>query len=203
MESLDNIPIPYPQGILRHLLRAPLLGYRLGLGSLLDMIFVMVLVSRGRKSGKPRYTPIEYRRHGSKIYVVSAWGSRPQWYQNIMANPVVTVQLGRRAYDANARVVDNPAEALRALYLFRRIAPARYDAVMRRLIKDDSVNARTLPDLSHQFTIVCLDITSQQPTLPVLAASLAWVWLFIPLAIAAAVVALLANRSRREGTSDR
>jgi deazaflavin-dependent oxidoreductase (nitroreductase family) len=202
MESLNDVPIPYPQGVLRQLLRAPLLGYRLGFGSLLDTIFVMVLVTQGRKSGKPRYAPIEYRRHGSKIYVVSAWGSRPQWYQNVMANPVVTVQLGRRAYAARARVVENPAEALRALYLFRRIAPARYDVVMRRIIHDDSVNARTLPDLSHQFTIICLEITGQPPALPALAANLVWLWLLVPLAAVGVVVALLVNRSRRETASE-
>ncbi|MCB9450269.1 MAG: nitroreductase family deazaflavin-dependent oxidoreductase [Anaerolineaceae bacterium] len=199
MESITPTQhIPYPQGIAHYLVRAPLLGYRLGLGRLLNALFVMVLVTQGRKSGKPRYAPIEYRRHGSKIYVISAWGERPNWYQNLLANPVATVQLGGRAYDARARVVENPAEALRALYLFRRIAPARYDTVMGMLINDDTVNARTLPDLSGQFTIICLDITGRKPTLPVLAPSLAWLWLLVPVAAVGVTALVLANRSRRD-----
>ncbi|MBZ0275170.1 MAG: nitroreductase family deazaflavin-dependent oxidoreductase [Anaerolineae bacterium] len=200
MKPSNNFHLPYPQGILRQLLRAPLLGYRLGLGDLLNAIFVMVLVTRGRKSGSPRYAPVEYRRHGSKIYVVSAWGGRPNWCQNLLADPVVTVQLGRHAYDARARLVDNPAESLRALYLFRRIAPARYDAVMGRLINDDSVSARTLPDLSGQFTIICLDLTDRRPALPALAANLTWVWLALPVIAFTVIVVLLANRSRRSET---
>ena len=68
--------LPYPQGLGRWLLRLPLLLYRLGLGWLANSFRLMVLTTWGRKSGLPRHTAIEYRAHGSKIYVISAWGSR-------------------------------------------------------------------------------------------------------------------------------
>jgi deazaflavin-dependent oxidoreductase (nitroreductase family) len=172
--------------------------YRLGLGDLANAAHLMVLTTRGRKSGRPRFVPIEYRRHGSTIYLVSAWGERPDWYQNLLTDPLATVQLGRKQYSALADPVTDPAEGLRALHLFRRIAPWRYDAVLGRLIEED-VNPRTLPDLSGQFTILRLTIIPDEPTLPGVAGSLAWVW---PLALltllGAAIFISLARRSEVE-----
>lgn len=174
-------PIPYPSGTLRDVLRAPLLLYRLGLGPLLNALHIMVLVTRGRKSGLPRYTPIEYRRHGSKIYIVSAWGRRTNWLQNLLENPNVTVQLGGRTQAARAQLVTDPAEALRALYQFRRTAPGRYDALLSYVI-DSTVNSRTLPALSGQFTIARLDLTSETPLLPGVPQDLSWL---LPLTLVA------------------
>lgn len=184
--------IPYPSGLGRLLLRAPLLAYRLGLGSVLNSIHLMVLTTRGRKSGQPRFTPIEYRRHGSKIYLVSGWGDQPQWYKNLLTDPLATVQLGGQRYSVLADRVTDPAEALRALTLFRRVAPGRYDAVLGRLIEND-VNARTLPDLSNQFTVMRLDIIPDVPTLPGVVADLIWLW---PVAIGAFILISVARSSR-------
>jgi deazaflavin-dependent oxidoreductase (nitroreductase family) len=189
--------IPYPTGLIRLLARFPLVGYRLGLGKLLNRLHLMVLTTRGRKSGQPRNTPIEYRRHGRKIYLVSAWGVRPDWYQNILVNPVVTVQLGDKTYSAHGREIDDAAEALRALSLFRRIAPARYDAVLSRLIEAE-VSGHTLPELSGQFTILRLDLVSEAPQLPGLTANLTWLWPVGALAVLSVGVFLtVALRQRR------
>ena len=189
--------IPYPTGLIRLLARFPLLVYRLGLGRLLNSLHLMVLTTRGRKSGQPRHTPIEYRRHGRKIYLVSAWGVRPNWYQNILADPVVTVQLGDKTYSARGHQVQDTAEALRALSLFRRIAPARYDAVLGHLIEAE-VSGQTLPELSGQFTIVRLDLVTEAPRLPGLASNLTWLWPVGVFAILSAGVLLtVAMRQRR------
>ena len=120
--------IPYPTGLLRLALRMPLTLFRLGLGDLLNALRLLVLTTRGRKSGQARHVAVEYRRHGSKIYMISGWGERPDWYQNLLADPLVTIQLGRHTLSALADKVTDPAEALRAVNLFRRDAPSRYDA---------------------------------------------------------------------------
>ena len=190
--------IPYPSGIVRILMRVPLLGYRLGLGNVLNAAHLMVLTTQGRRSGQPRHTPIEYRRHGKKVYLVSAWGTHPHWYQNILAYPLVTIQLGGKTYLARGKQVTDTAEALRALYLFRRIAPARYDAVLGRLIEAD-VNAQTLPEQSDQFTILRLDITSDAPVLPGLPANLAWLWPITLFAVMGAAVLFGVTKLRRSG----
>ncbi len=53
---------------------------------------------------------LSYARVGGKEYVCSGWGARTDWYQNIKANPLVTVQVGRREYPAKARRVDDIEE---------------------------------------------------------------------------------------------
>lgn len=167
--------LPYPSALGRWVLRLPLLFYRLGLGDLMNGLNLMVLGTRGRKSGLPRYTSIEYRRHGSKIYVVSAWGERPQWYGNLKAEPDVVVQQGRKTFAARATAVDNPGEALRVLHLFRRRAPFVYDPIIARLSARERVNALTLPEVSREITIVRLDPQPDAPAVAPLPADYAWV----------------------------
>jgi len=171
--------IPYPTGLLRLALRMPMTLFRLGLGDLLNLLRLMILTTRGRKSGQPRHIAIEFRRHGSTIYIISGWGERPDWYQNLLADPLVTLQLGRHTISALADKVTDPAEALRAVNLFRRDAPARYDAVLGRLV-DDEISGLKLPDVSHQFTIIRLNIVADEPLLPGLRMDLVWLW---PLAL--------------------
>jgi deazaflavin-dependent oxidoreductase (nitroreductase family) len=168
--------IPLPRGVVRMLLRLPILFYRLGLGDLMNAAHIMILGTRGRKSGLTRYTPVEYRRHGSKIYLYSAWGERPQWFQNIADCPEVLVQQGRHQFTAQATVVTHSGESLRVLHLFRRIAPFVYDPLIARLSARERIDARTLPDVSHQITIIRIDESPGTLDLRPLPASLAWVW---------------------------
>ncbi len=185
--------LPYPQGLGVWLLRLPLLFYRLGLGWLANNFRLMVLTTWGRKSGLPRHTPIEYRVHGSKIYVISAWGSRPNWYRNLVAQPVVRVRQGRRTFSAQAQVVDDPSEALRVLYLFRKRAPAIYDVIIAHLSNRESVTPRTLADISDLFTIVRLQPAADVVGPPPLESNLRWLWLPVA-ALGAIVLTLLFRR---------
>jgi len=167
--------IPYPAGVAGKLMRLPLFLYRLGLGPLLDLLPLLIITTRGRKSGLPRHSVLEYRRHGSRHYVVSAWGRRTQWFQNLLANPLVTIQKGRERFGARASVVEDSGEALRVLYLFRKKAPIIYDAVLARLSDSGKVNARTLPKISGQFVIIRLDRVANERTPAPPTADLAWV----------------------------
>lgn len=194
MDSLQPQLIPYPVGLLRVVMRMPLVFFRLGLADLLNALHLLVLTTRGRKSGQPRRVAIEYRRHGSKIYLISGWGERPDWYQNLLADPLATVQAGRKSISVLADPVDDPAEALRVVNLFRRNAPARYDAVLSRLI-DSGVNARNLPEVSPHFTILRLSIIPDEPALPGLQADWLWLW---PLALMS-VITLFVMITRSEG----
>lgn len=168
--------LPYPNGIARRLLRAPILLHRLGLGALLNQLHVVILTTRGRKSGLPRYALVEYRMHGSKVYLISAWGERPHWVQNLIADPQATVQTGGRIYGAQAHVVYDTGEILRAFLLFRKRAPAVYDGILARLTEAESVDTNTLPDLARQLTVVRLDVIRDKHTLPGVKTDLAWLW---------------------------
>ncbi len=189
--------IPYPQGMGRWLLRLPLELYRLGLGDVLNVGQLMILVTRGRKSGQPRYTAIEYRQHGSKLYVVSAWGERPQWFRNLQACPEVLVQQGKRAFAARAEVVTNSGEALRVLHLFRRRAPYIYDPLIARMSARERIDELTLPDISGQITVVRFDPLDAPLDLPALPADRTWVWPIALLMAVFALVLLMAGRRPR------
>jgi deazaflavin-dependent oxidoreductase (nitroreductase family) len=167
--------IPYPrEGVLRGLMRLPLLGYRLGLGGALNALGVMILITRGRSSGAPRPVPIAYQMHGSKVYIVSGWGDRPQWYQNILHHPGVTVQRGGLVYAAEAIPVTHSGEALRVLHLFRRRAPGVYDALIARLSDRPTIDERSLHEVTDRFTIVRLERRSGDPDLPPVQVDYGW-----------------------------
>lgn len=155
---------------------------------------LVILTTRGRKSGLPRHTPIEYRMHGTKIYLISGWGERPNWVQNLLAYPRATLQAGSRTYGADAHLVTDTSEVLRALFLFRKPAPAVYDALLARVTDATEVDARTLPELSDQLTVIRLDITDGGIDIPTLRANLRWIWGVIGVIIA---VLIVLNRIRK------
>jgi deazaflavin-dependent oxidoreductase (nitroreductase family) len=70
----------------------------------------LLLVTRGRRSGKLRRTPLMYVRDGDR-YIVAASNRgadfHPAWYLNLVADPDVTVQVGSRVFPARARTADS------------------------------------------------------------------------------------------------
>src|ERR671925_1864100 len=96
-----------PGKMLRFGLRLSLWFYRFNLGWLLGSRFLM-LTHTGRKSGFPHQTVIEVVQHDKQtdtFYVVSGWGEKSDWYQNIRQSPAVIVRVGRRQLNANAKFI--------------------------------------------------------------------------------------------------
>ena len=73
--SLSNGTPDTSRDIAKRLFRAPLYLYQLGWGPMLNWIPLLILTTRGLDSGEPHHVVVEYRRHGSKYYVVSGWGA--------------------------------------------------------------------------------------------------------------------------------
>jgi len=70
---------------------------------------LVLLTTTGAKSGQPRTFPVVYTRDGDCLIVVASKGGsdqNPAWYHNLVANPVVTVELPDETYQARAVVVD-------------------------------------------------------------------------------------------------
>lgn len=99
--------------------------YRIGLLPLFGVSkTVMLLTTRGRKSGKMRSTPIGYFRIGGEVYLLSAWGKGTGWYQNLKANPEeVWIQIGLRKRAVHAEMVENPADVSLLLERFMQELP--------------------------------------------------------------------------------
>ena len=105
-----------PSKALRFGLRLPIWFYRAHLGWLLGDRFLM-LTHTGRSSGLERQTVIEVVQHDKATdtyYVVSGWGEKADWYQNIRKNPTVTIHTGGTQISSKAEFipVDKAVEIL-------------------------------------------------------------------------------------------
>lgn len=158
--------LPEPNGMLRAVYRLPLLAYRLGLGALMDRFMIGALTTRGRSSGQPRYTALEYRQHGSKIYIISGWGEQAHWVRNLESDPHVTLRRGARVQHGQASIVRDQNEVFRALTLFYRTNPAYYEGLFKRAGQRDRLDALSLPQIAGRVVVVRLKPEAGSPVLP-------------------------------------
>ena len=66
----------------------------------------LLLITRGRTTGKLRRTALIYGIHDNAYVVVGSKGGsqrHPLWYLNLVANPQVTIQVGPDVFEATAR----------------------------------------------------------------------------------------------------
>ncbi|HEV2460293.1 MAG TPA: nitroreductase family deazaflavin-dependent oxidoreductase [Ktedonobacterales bacterium] len=70
---------------------------------------LLLLTTTGAKSGQPRTTPLAYSTDGDRLVVLGSKGgapSNPDWYHNLLANPVVTVEVDSERFQARAHVAE-------------------------------------------------------------------------------------------------
>lgn len=75
---------------------------------------VVVVTSRGARTGKIRKTPLMRVEHGGSYAVVASMGgapTNPVWYHNLVANPGVELQDGQVRRDMIAREVSGSEKA--------------------------------------------------------------------------------------------
>lgn len=68
---------------------------------------VIILTSLGASSGKIRKTPLMRVEHDGQYAVVASKGGapdHPNWYHNLVANPLVELQDGPERHDYHARI---------------------------------------------------------------------------------------------------
>ncbi|MFD7713563.1 nitroreductase family deazaflavin-dependent oxidoreductase [Streptomyces sp. NPDC059785] len=76
---------------------------------------VIILTTRGARSGKIRKTPLMRVEHEGRYAVVASMGGAPKhpvWYHNIMADPHVSLQDGPDIQDLTAREVTGEEKRL-------------------------------------------------------------------------------------------
>lgn len=139
----------------RPLARAPVPLYRYGFGWLLGRRFAM-LQHRGRVSGLARQVVLEVLTHRpGHLTVVSGYGTRAQWYRNILADPQVRVWTGRLRGVAAVATPLPADEALAVLEEYRRRHPRATRALGRLLGIPDLTTTGPLPrDLPGRLPLV-------------------------------------------------
>lgn len=82
--------------------------YRANSGKVNHPYPLLLLTTTGAKSGQERTTPVAYSRDGDRIVIIASKGgapTNPDWYANLLANPVVTVELNDERFQARVTVV--------------------------------------------------------------------------------------------------
>ena len=77
------------------------------LGSRLGNMGMLVLHTTGRKSGEKRSHTLQYMPDGARYVIVASNNGQdrhPGWYYNVLSNPHVRIQIGRRRQAALATV---------------------------------------------------------------------------------------------------
>ena len=70
---------------------------------------VLLLTTKGRKTGEPRTSPLIYEEDGDRYVVVASKGgaeTHPRWYLNLREDPNVVLQVLDEVFPAHARTAE-------------------------------------------------------------------------------------------------
>ena len=70
---------------------------------------LLLLTTTGAKTGRQHTTPVAYAHDGDRVLVYASKAgadTNPAWYHNLVANPIVTVELPGDRYEARAVVIE-------------------------------------------------------------------------------------------------
>jgi deazaflavin-dependent oxidoreductase (nitroreductase family) len=99
---------------------------------------LVLLNTVGAKTGRTRTNPVSYLRGDECIYVFATKGgspTQPDWYRNIVANPVITIEVGSEKYEATATIITGPdRDAIYAEQVKLRPHFADYEGKTSRII---------------------------------------------------------------------
>lgn len=101
---------------------------------------VLLLTTRGRRSGQKRTAPVVYLADGENAVVIDTNAGNakvPAWSLNLQANPEAEVERGRRRYPVRARVAEGEERA--RLWRRHNEQYAGFDDYQRKLEREASV----------------------------------------------------------------
>ena len=89
-------------------------GGRVGGNWANDRMPVLVLRTKGRRTGKERTWPVGYMRDGDAYVIIASNGglpAHPAWYYNLTAEPRVTIEVGGERLTAHAATAEGTERA--------------------------------------------------------------------------------------------
>lgn len=157
------IPRETPSRRWRRFFQFPVLLYRLGLGFFISRS-VLLLTSKGRKTGRPRVAAVGFVRHpqSGTLYLTAGWKGESHWYKNVMANPRVHVRLGRHRFEGIVARASEP-DAVSVIQEYNRrnpFGPRIWERWTRRRFEDSPAGLRAV--LEH-FPVLELRRTTPRP----------------------------------------
>ena len=99
---------------------------------------LLLLHTIGAKSGQARINPVACIRDGDRLVIIASKGgapTHPDWYHNLLANPLVSVETGSEQFQARASIAVEP-ERTRLYYQMVEMMPgfAEYQRKTTRVI---------------------------------------------------------------------
>jgi deazaflavin-dependent oxidoreductase (nitroreductase family) len=70
---------------------------------------VLLLHSKGAKTGQERVTPLMYLQDGDRYVIFASmggWRRNPDWYYNLLANPDASIEVGTESFTVTAVAVE-------------------------------------------------------------------------------------------------
>ena len=70
---------------------------------------ILLLTTKGRRTGEPRTTPLIYAQDGDRYVIVASKGGAPEhpgWYRNLAKDPHVELQVRDEVFPAFARTAE-------------------------------------------------------------------------------------------------
>ena len=74
----------------------------------------------GRKSGRKSSRPVWFVLEGDDLYLLPVEGSDTQWYQNVLKNPRIEVEVGSAKGEFKAILITEPTEVATVADKFRK-----------------------------------------------------------------------------------
>jgi deazaflavin-dependent oxidoreductase (nitroreductase family) len=150
------MPFPSPpRGIRAIPWRLPIYIYRIGLGWILGNRFLL-LRHIGRISGELRFAVLEvvYHRRGTDTYcVVSGFGTRSDWYQNILKHKVAEIQIGRKRIPVQAQQLGT-SEAGEILLCYAQENPGSFKALSRIMGYDVEFSTAGILEFGRKIPVI-------------------------------------------------
>ena len=103
---------------------------------------LLLLTTKGAKSGLPRLNPLAYFKDGNRYLIIASYAGapgNPPWYYNLLANPEASVEMGTEKFNVRAEVLGEPE---------RTKQYARIAAAVPAFAEYQSKTERTIPMLA-------------------------------------------------------
>jgi hypothetical protein len=121
---------------------------------------LLLIIYRGRKSGKDYTLPVQYARDGTTIYIVPGMPEKKTWWRSMRGGAPVRLLLGGKALAGNAAVLEGGAAgAVPALAAYLKRFPAAATTGSLRPDAAGTFNPQDLSRLAQSMVVVEIKLT--------------------------------------------
>ncbi len=119
----------------------------------------LLLETKGRKTGKRRFTPLEYRKYNGEYLLFSSRGEKSHWFQNLCANPdAVRVKIVFRTFKPSIEIMKSVEDRLGIITWYVEKYPRATKFLFGYDTKRDSPDAEFLRPIAEFIRIVKLTL---------------------------------------------